>query len=173
MKYKLKESREILERTPYIIQAFLKNISSDWAKQNEGGESWSPYEILGHLIHGERTDWIPRCQIILDFGTSHPFTPFDRNAQKNESKGKSLSQLIDEFKKLRKENLAKLDAMELTEEDLEKKGMHPALGEVNLSELLASWTVHDLSHIAQIARVMAKQYRNEIGPWEEYLTIVS
>ena len=173
MKYKLKESREILERTPYVLQAFLKNISSDWSKQNEGGESWSPYEILGHLIHGERTDWIPRCQIILDFGTSHPFTPCDRNAQKNESKGKSLSQLIDEFKKLRKENLAKLDAMELTEEDLEKKGMHPELGEVNLSELLASWTVHDLSHIAQIARVMAKQYRNEIGPWKEYLTIVS
>lgn len=173
MKYKLKESREILERTPYVLQALLKNISSDWSKQNEGGESWSPYEILGHLIHGERTDWIPRCQIILELGTSHPFTPFDRNAQKNESKGKSLSQLIDEFKKLRKENLAKLESMNLSEEDLEKKGLHPELGEVNLSELLASWTVHDLSHIAQISRVMAKQYRNEIGPWKEYLRIVS
>lgn len=172
MEFKLKESREILERTPYILQSYLKNISSEWAKKNAGDESWSPYDIMGHLIHGEKTDWIPRIQIVLDMGTSHAFQPFDRNAQFTESKGRSLSQLIEEFKSLRKANLLKLDEMELDQNDLDKKGLHPELGEVTIKQLLATWTVHDLSHIAQISKVMASQYKEAVGPMIEYLSIL-
>jgi uncharacterized damage-inducible protein DinB len=172
MHFSIDKSIEILERTPGVLHAMLQNISADWTTKNEGGETWSVYDIIGHLIHGEKTDWIPRAEIILSEGPDKTFEAFDRFAQFEESKGKSLTQLLDEFKILRNENITLLRSKKLSGKDLEKKGIHPAFGEVTLSELLATWVVHDLNHIAQISRVMAKQYKPEVGPWIEYLRIL-
>ncbi|HEX5168048.1 MAG TPA: DinB family protein, partial [Cyclobacteriaceae bacterium] len=149
-----------------------KNISSDWTAPNEGGQSWSAYDIVGHLIHGEKTDWIPRTEIILSDKQEKAFEPFDRFAQFEASKGKSLNQLLDEFRMLRKKNVEYLRSKNITKMDLEKKGIHPAFGEVTLSQLLSTWVVHDLNHISQVSRVMAKQYKEEVGPWIEYLRIL-
>ncbi|MEI9912078.1 MAG: DinB family protein [Bacteroidota bacterium] len=168
----MRKSIEILERTPGVLTALLQNISDDWTSRNEGGETWSVYDIIGHLIHGERTDWIPRADIILSKKPNRNFEPFDRLAQLEESKGKSLTQLLDEFGLLRKKNIEYLRSKKLTGKNLEEKGIHPAFGEVTLSQLLSTWVVHDLNHIAQISRVMAKQYKAEVGPWIEYLKIL-
>ena len=172
MNFSLSKSIEILERTPDVLIVLLKNISPDWTSNNEGGESWSAYDIVGHLIHGEKTDWIPRMEIILSDIQDKRFELFDRFAQFEDSKGKSLTQLLDEFKSLRQKNIEFLRSSTLTDNDFEKTGIHPAFGEITLSQLLSTWTVHDLNHIAQISRVMAKLYMNDVGPWVEYLKIL-
>jgi hypothetical protein len=165
------KSIEILERTPGVLNALLKNISSDWSSKNEGGDSWSPYDFVGHLIHGEKTDWIPRVKIILSGKSERKFEPFDRFAQFNESKGKSLTALLDEFSKLRVQNIAYLKSENIIG-NLNATGVHPAFGDVTLRQLLATWVVHDLNHIAQISRVMAHQYKEDAGPWIGYLKIL-
>ena len=172
MKYSLPHSLEILERTPDLLKAWLSGLSEEWTHTNEGGETWSAYDILGHFIHGEKTDWIPRMEIILSDRADKTFVPFDRFAQFRDSEGKTLEELFAEFKRLRMESLERLRAAGLTEADWDKEGVHPEFGTVTLSELLATWVVHDMGHIAQIARVMAHQYRGEIGPWKAYLGIM-
>lgn len=172
MNFNLEKSFEILERTPAVLNDLLQNISPGWTSVNEGGDSWSVFDILGHLIHGERTDWIPRAEIILSGGINKTFEPFDRFAQFENSKGKSLQQLLDEFEILREFNIGNLRSKNISVDDLQRKGVHPAFGEVSLSQLLATWVVHDLNHIAQVTRVMAKQYKEEVGPWVEYLKIL-
>jgi hypothetical protein len=164
MNFTLSKSIEILERTPDILIAMLYDVSADWALNNEGGETWSVYDIAGHLIQGEKTDWIPRMEIILSDKPDKTFEPFDRFAQFEESKEGSLNQLLDEFKRLRKKNIEHLLSKKITKKNSEEKGIHPAFGEVTLSQLISTWAVHDLNHIAQIARVMAKQYKAEVGP---------
>jgi hypothetical protein len=172
MDLKVSEAIAILARTPAVLQNMLRGLSTEWTTPNEGPETWSAFDIVGHLIWGEKTDWIPRSHIILSDRTDKSFVPFDRFAQFRESSGKTLLQLLDEFEQLRKENLVQLAAMDLSPADLQKKGVHPAFGEVTLSQLLAAWVVHDLNHIAQIARVMAKQYQEASGPWVAYLKIL-
>lgn len=172
MQFNLNKSIEILERTPQVLSTLLNGISDDWIFNNEGGESWSPYDVIGHLIHGEKTDWLMRTTIILSDKTDKTFAPFDRFAQFEESKGKNLSQLLDDFQRLRNQNLAELKSKNITPEDLLKTGIHPSFGNVTLEHLLATWVAHDLGHIAQIARVMAKQYKDEVGPWREFLPIL-
>jgi len=172
MSFDLTNSIEILQRTPAVITSMLQGLSEEWIRHNEGGDTWSPYDIVGHLIHGERTDWITRMNIILSDSPDKRFQPFDRFAQMDDSKGKSLSQLLETFRSLREQNLQVLSSRNLAAEDLSKEGIHPAFGAVSLSQLLATWVVHDLNHIAQIARVMAAQYRTAVGPWVPYLRIL-
>ena len=163
MEYSLERSYEILDRTPAVLQALLAGLPDDWVMPNEGLETFSPYDVIGHLVHGEKTDWVVRTKMILEFGNIQTFEKYDRFAQYKESNGKSLRQLLDEFAALRKENMAWFKSENLTEADLNRNGMHPVLGEVTLRNLLATWVVHDLTHIAQITRVMAKQYKIEMG----------
>ena len=172
MKYSLQRSYEILDRTPAVLQALLAGLPGDWVLPNEGPETFSPYDVIGHLIHGEKTDWTVRMKLILEFGDNHTFEKYDRFAQYEGSDGKFLQQLLDEFAAIRKENMVWFKALNLTEDDLDKNGMHPVLGDVSLRNLLATWVVHDLTHIAQITRVMAKQYKSEIGPWTEFFRIL-
>jgi len=173
MTFDLKKSIDILERTPFTLGYLLNDISEEWALSNEGDDTFSPFDVLGHLIHGEKTDWIPRLKIILSNKADKTFRPYDRFAQYEESKGKTMNQLLEEFKQLRQQNLFLLRSENLKEEDFSKTGIHPKLGTVTLSQLIATWTVHDLSHIAQIARVMCKQYKNEVGPWIEFMGILT
>ena len=173
MDFDLIASIAVLERTPLTLRAMLDGLPAVWTDATEGPETWSPYVIVGHLIHGERTDWIPRAQMILAQGAERRFTPYDRFAQFRESEGKSLADLLDEFARLRAENLATLAGWRLTASQLDLKGEHPEFGAVTLRQLLATWVAHDLGHIAQTARVMAKQYRDAIGPWRAYLPIVT
>lgn len=173
MEFHLKNSLDILTRTPFVLQTLLDGLSEDWTHNNEGDNTWSAFDIMGHLIHGERTDWIPRMEIILSDSLNKKFETFDRFAQVSESKGKTLAQLLEEFKRLREENISVLKSKNLTAQDLLRKGIHPAFGEVTLKQLLATWTAHDLGHLAQIARVMAKQYTEEVGPWKQYLPILT
>lgn len=163
---------EILERTPVVLRSLLHGLTDDWVMQNEGENSWSPYDIVGHLVHGEKTDWIARARIILSDGPQKTFTPFDRFAMFSESKGKSLNQLLDEFESLRAENLRTLGSFNITSEKLDRTAQHPSLGLVTMRNLLATWTVHDLNHLHQMTRVMAKQYKTEVGPWVEYLGVM-
>lgn len=172
MQYSLERSYEILERTPAVFQALLAGLHDDWIMNNEGPETFSPYDVIGHLIHGEKTDWTVRTKMILEFGITKTFESFNRVAMYEESEGKSLQQLLDEFAVIRKENMIWFRSLNLTETDLDKKGMHPVMGDVTLRHLLATWTVHDLTHIAQITRVMAKQYKGEMGPWPEFFRIL-
>jgi uncharacterized damage-inducible protein DinB len=172
VKFALEEALPILRRTPALLRAMLWDLPEAWVRANEGADSWSPFDIVGHLIHGERTDWIPRLEIILSQGERQPFTPFDRFAQFEASRGKSLHQLLDAFSDLRAANLVRLDSHHLTRKDLDRRGTHPELGPVTLGELLATWVAHDLSHVAQIARVMGKQYTSEVGPWRAYLPML-
>jgi hypothetical protein len=173
MEFKLEQAIAILSRTPSVVETLLSGLPDDWVMNNEGGESWSPYDIIGHYIHGERTDWIQRMQIILSDRADRTFVPFDRFAQFEESKGKSLDNLLDEFKKARKDALQQLHAANITEADLDKTGTHPHFGTVTLRQLLSTWVVHDLAHINQITRVMAKQYTKEIGPWTEFFSVIT
>ena len=161
----------VLERTPATIRALLDGLSDTWITATEGEETWSPYDVIGHLIHGERTDWIPRTRHILS-GDKRPFAPFDRNAQFIESEGRTITELLSTFAELRRENVATLLSLNLTQADLEKEGQHPELGEVTLGQLLATWVVHDLDHVAQLARTMAKVYGESTGPWNAYLSIL-
>jgi len=172
MKFDLNKSIEILTNTPGVLESLLDGLSDEWLHSNEGMDTWSPYDIMGHLIHGERTDWMERMDIILNREDRH-FRPFDRFAQFTESEGKSLSDLLIEFRELRQKNLETLKKIDLTEDKLNKIGIHPKFGEVTLKQLLSTWTVHDLNHLAQISRVMAKQYKEEIGPWVEYLPVLT
>ena len=173
MNFDLTAGIMVLERTPPTLRAMLGGLSSLWIDATEGPDTWSPYVIVGHLIHGERTDWIARAQIILAQGADRRFTPYDRFAQFHESEGKPLAELLDEFARLRAENLATLTSWHLTDAELDLTGVHPEFGSVTLRQLLATWVTHDLGHIAQTARVMAKQYREAIGPWRGYLPIVT
>lgn len=172
MHFSLAHTIEILSRTPATLTSLLAGLSEPWIKNNEGTETWSPHDVVGHLIHGERTDWMPRLKIILELGESRPFDPFDRFAQFEASQGKSLSELLETFATLRRQNLVTLKQLNLTDEHFKLKGTHPDFGPVTLEQLLATWVVHDLNHISQIARVMAKQYVNEVGPWVSYLSIL-
>jgi len=172
MDFDLDTGIAVLERTPPALRAMLDGLPSSWTDATEGPDTWSPYVIVGHLIHGERTDWIPRARIILAQGTERRFAAYDRFAQFRESAGQSLAALLDEFARLRAENLATLTGWHLTDAQLDLQGEHPAFGAVTLRQLLATWVAHDLGHVAQTARVMAKQYRDAIGPWRAYLPIV-
>ena len=173
MNFSLARSVEILERTPLVLQTLLKDLHEDWTMNNEGPETFCPYDVIGHLIHGEKTDWRNRTMMILEHGVSKTFVPYDRFAQFEESQGKSLEQLLKEFEELRKDNLNWLRSLNLSETDFDKKGIHPSLGQVTLRQLLSTWVVHDLTHIAQASRVMAKQYKQEMGPWVEYFRIMN
>ena len=173
MEYQLDQAKEVLRRTPATLNALLADLPNEWVMSNEGPDTWSPYDVIGHLIHGEETDWIPRTRIILEQGEARPFDRFDRFAMFEESKGKSLLELLAEFERLRGESLRQLDELNLTPELLQKHGTHPVLGVVTLSQLLSAWVVHDLGHIRQIVRVMAKQYGDAAGPWTQFLTILS
>lgn len=172
MKFDLHKSIGVLERTPKVVAAMLEGLNEDWIMSNEGGESWSPYDIVGHFIHGEKTDWIERSKIILAQSENKTFEPFDRFAQFENSKGKTLSDLLNEFAELRSENIAELRSLQI-EGQLNLKGIHPDLGEVTLENLLSTWVVHDLGHIAQLGRVMSKQYKDNVGPWLAYLPILN
>ncbi len=172
MEFELDKAKEVLQRTPATLNALLNDLPNDWVLANEGPETFSPYDVIGHLIEGEENDWIPRARIIVEQGEARPFDKFDRFAMYEKSRGKSLSELLKQFEQLRSESLRQLDEMNLTPELLQKQGSHPALGVVTLSQLLSAWVVHDLGHIRQIVRVMAKQYREAIGPWTAYLSIV-
>ncbi|HWN12024.1 MAG TPA: DinB family protein [Pyrinomonadaceae bacterium] len=171
IEFNLNDAVAVLARTPANLAALLEELPDTWTSATEGAETWSPYDVIGHLIHGERTDWIPRARHILA-GETRPFEKFDRMAQFTESKGKSLSELLAEFVNLRRDNIAELLEMKLTREDLGRKGLHPELGEVTLEQLLATWVVHDLDHVAQIARTMSKVYEQTVGPWTAYLSIL-
>lgn len=173
MLFNLLHATEILSRTPAVLNSLFSNLSTEWIMANEGNETWSPFDVLGHLIHGERTDWIPRIKLILQSGESEPFETFDRFAQFEESKGKSSAELLKTFAELRTQSLTLLASLNITTEDLEKSGMHPQLGIVRLEQLLATWVAHDLSHLTQITRTMAKQYGEAVGPWEAYLSVLS
>lgn len=172
MEHDLAKTVALLSRTPAALNALLRDLPEDWTSGNEGGKTWSPYDVVGHLIHGERTDWIARARIILQQGESRPFDRFDRFAQERDSQGKSLAQLLDEFARLRAQNLDTLRAMKLRPEDLARRGRHPALGTVTLSQLLASWPAHDMTHLHQISRIMAHQYREAVGPWSKFMGVL-
>ena len=172
MKFDLGKAIEILSATPPTLCSLLGEVSDDWTAGSGEGDAWGPFDVVGHLIHGEETDWIPRAQMILSLGETRTFVPFDRFAQFQRSKGKTLTDLLDEFADARKKNIATLRSWSLTERKLELKGLHPELGEVTLQQLLTTWVVHDLNHIRQIATSMARKYSDEVGPWNEYLSIL-
>lgn len=172
MEFQLPLAIEILERTPATFRALLGGVSEAWTTPNEGPDTFSAFDNLGHVIHGERADWIPRARIILAQGENRRFEPFDRFAQYRESEGKSTAQLLDEFERLRAENVATLRGWKLGDRELALEGEHPAFGAVTLRQLLATWVAHDLGHIAQTSRVLAKQYREAVGPWRAYLPIL-
>lgn len=172
MKSDLAKTIAILERTPSVLTAMLKDLPDEWVMNNEGPDTFSPYDVVGHLLHGEKADWPDRVRMIIEHGPSKTFIPYDRFAMYEESKGKSLAQLLEEFAVLRKKNVEWLQSLQLTDEDLGKKGMHPNFGEVTQDQLISTWAVHDLTHIAQISRVMAKQYKTEIGPWSAFFRVL-
>lgn len=163
----------ILRNTPEVLRGLLRDLDAKWVTSNYGENTFSPFDVVGHLIHGEKTDWIPRARIILDHGETRAFEPFDRYAMYEASKGRTIGELLDEFESLRGENLIALLALNLTEADLDRRGTHPALGTATLRQLLAMWPVHDLNHIHQIAKCMAWQYRDEIGPWRAYVRVLA
>jgi hypothetical protein len=172
MEHNLQHTIALLARTPSALNALLRDLPDEWTFQNEGGKTFNAFDVIGHLIHGERTDWMPRARRILESGESRAFDIFDRRAQERESQGKSLGQLLDEFADLRAQNLADLRALNLQPEDLGRRGLHPGLGPVTLSQLLATWAAHDLTHLHQISRIMAHQYRDAVGPWTAYLGVM-
>jgi len=171
-RFDLANAIEVLERTPAAFRALLAGLPDAWTTPNEGPDTFSAFDNVGHLVHAERTDWIPRARIILEHGPSRAFDPFDRFAQAHESRGKRVGDLLDELSTLRAQNLDTLRGWRLTARELALEGAHPALGRVTLAQLLAAWVVHDLGHLAQTSRVMAKQWRDEVGPWRAYLPIV-
>ena len=172
MNFTLSDALPVLRATPEVLGAWLRSLPDAWVRSNEGPDTWSPYDIVGHLIHGERTDWIPRLELLLSQGDSRPFTPFDRFAQFRESRGKSLEELLDTFAELRRTNVGRLESHGLQGSDLDRRGLHPELGPVTLGQLLATWVAHDLNHLGQIARVMGRQYTGAVGPWLEYLPLL-
>ncbi len=172
VEHNLQNTIRLLSRTPGAFNALLRDLPEAWILPNEGDNTWNVFDVIGHLIHGERTDWMPRTRMILQCGESKTFEPFDRWAQQRVSQDKSLGQLLDEFARLRSQNLDELRALNLRREHLELRGCHPALGVVTLSQLLATWAAHDLTHLHQISRIMAHQYREAVGPWSAYLGVM-
>ena len=172
MQQNLPQTLALLARTPAALNALLRDLPEAWTLANEGENTWNAFEVVGHLIHGERTDWMQRVKIVRQFGETRVFDPFDRGGHIREIQGKSMAQLLDEFARVRAENLGELRALNLRQEDLERRGRHPALGVVTLSELLAAWATHDLTHLHQISRVMAHQYREAVGPWSKFLGVL-
>lgn len=170
--FELDHARTLLERTPATLDALLRALPESFARADEGPGTWSPFDVVGHLIHGERTDWVVRAKLILQPGGPHTFEPFDRFAQAEASRGQTLDALLDTFAALRAENLRALDALALSPADFDRRGQHPDLGPVTLRQLLATWVAHDLGHLAQISRAMAKVYREEVGPWRAYLSVL-
>jgi hypothetical protein len=168
----LEECLSVLTRTPATLDTLLRDLPEAWTAATEGPGTWSPYDVIGHLIHGERVDWMPRLAIILEHGPARSFDPFDREAQFRESDDKSLATLLDEFSSLRHENLSRLRALNLQPWQFELQGTHPALGPVTVRQLMATWTAHDLAHILQVSRVMARRFKQEVGPWAEYLSVM-
>ena len=178
MQFTVERAIELLSATPATLRSLLGNLSRDWTSiegSNSSGQNgqWGPFDVVGHLIHGEETDWIPRARMLLEQGENRTFVPFDRFAQFERSEGKTLDQLLDEFVNLRAGNLATLRSWSLSEEQLDLRGLHPELGEVSLRELLATWVVHDLNHVRQIVTAMARKYEGEVGPWKAYLSILN
>jgi len=171
-RFDLGETVALLERTPAALDALLRGLPDNWVRRNEGENTFSAFDIVGHLIVGEKTDWIPRARRILESGEERPFDRFDRFAQFKETEGKSLEQLLDEFARARKKSLAALEAMKLKSEDFKRRGKHPRLGSVTLAQLLATWAAHDLTHLHQLSRVMAHQYREAVGPWTVFLGVL-
>ena len=171
--FDIDEAIAILERTPATVDAMLRDLPDGWITANEGDRTWSPFDVVGHLIHGERTDWMERARLILEHGESKPLKKFDRFAQFTVSKGRALPALLDEFDSLRQKNLEELKGLKLTHADLDRRGRHPELGVVTLRQLLSTWVAHDLDHVVQISRVLARQYSDEVGPWRAYLRIIS
>jgi hypothetical protein len=169
----MKRSVQILARTPATVEALLSGLSDEWLHANEGPDTWSPFQVLGHLIHGEETDWIPRMEILLEHGEARPFEPFDRFAHIERFRGEALGSLLEQFAARRRESLIRLEQLIVDPSALEGRGVHPELGPVQLSELLATWVVHDLGHLAQISRVMARQLTSEVGPWAAFLPVLS
>jgi uncharacterized damage-inducible protein DinB len=172
MEHNLQDTISLLSRTPAALDALLRDLPEGWTSRNEGGDTWSVFDVVGHLIHAERADWMPRAKVVLEHGEARAFEPFDRLGQVHESQGKTLGQLLDTFTQLRAENLEELRALHLRPEDLALRGRHPGLGTVTLSELLATWAAHDLTHLHQISRIMAHQYREVVGPWSRYLGVL-
>lgn len=172
MEQLLNETISLLARTPATLNALLRDQPEIWSHRNEGGDTFTPFDVVGHLIHAERADWIPRARIILQHGEGRAFDPFDREGHKREVEGKTMSDLLDEFAMVRAENLGELRAWKLKPSDLEKRGLHPSLGSVTLSQLLATWAGHDLTHLHQISRTLAHQYRETVGPWSQYLGVL-
>jgi len=169
----IEDAVALLTRTPATLDALLRGLPDGWSVAHEGGDTWSPFDVIGHLIHGERTDWVPRAKIILEYGEARPFDTFDRFAQLALSGERTLADLLDEFAALRQDSLRELATLRLTETDLDRRGRHPELGAVTLRQLLATWVAHDLDHVVQVSRVLARQYSDEVGPWRAYLRIVS
>ena len=172
MKFTIDKSIEILASTPSVLEAHLNHLSKEWLHNNEGGNTWSPFEIVIHLINGEKTNWVPRINIILSENKEKSFVSFIRMDDTDSHKEKSVTNLLNEFKERRNQNINSLKAMKISVNDLDKTAIHPVFGTVTLSQLIATWTTHDLNHLAQIARVLAKQYKDEVGPWDEYLPIL-
>ena len=172
MSFSLAEATQVLQRTPAVFRALLGGLPDAWLRCDEGPDTFTPFDNLAHVIHGERTDWITRARIILEQGENRRFEPFDRFAHKRESAGRSIAQLLDEFAALRAENLATLQSWNLGARELALEGEHPALGRVTLQQLLATWAAHDLGHVAQTTRVMAKRYREDVGPWRAYMPVM-
>ena len=172
MKHNLQGTISLLTRTPAALDALLRDLPETWTFRNEGEGTWTAFDVVGHLIFGERTDWIPRAKIILQFGETRTFEPFDMRGHERESQGKSLGQLLDEFGRLRSDSLSELHTLNLRHEDLDRTGCHPTLGVVTLSQHLATWAAHDLTHLHQISRVLAHQYREAVGPWSAYLGVL-
>jgi hypothetical protein len=171
MEFRLDEALPVLRRTPAALRALLHELPTTWTEATEGPDTWSPFDVVGHLIHGE-TNWVPRIEHILRHGDSVTFTPFDREGMFTESKGRSLDELLDTFDRVRTESLARLDELKLTDADLERHGRHPEFGVVTMGQHMATWVAHDLGHIRQIVRVMARQYTDAVGPWRVYLSIL-
>ena len=172
MEHNLEQTISLLSRTPAALNALLRELPEMWTLRNEGEDTWNVFDVVGHLVHAERADWMPRARRVLQFGETRAFEPFDRLGQVRESQGKSLGQLLDEFAQLRSENLGELRGLNLSQGDLARGGRHPAFGAVTLSQLLATWAAHDLTHLHQISRVMAHQYREAVGPWRGYLGVL-
>jgi len=172
MAFQFDEAVEILRRTPAVLREMLYGLPDAWLSHSEGPDTWSPRDVVGHLIHGEEEDWIPRAKIILEHGESLPFEPFDRFAFRDRIEGRTCAELLERFAALRADNLDTLAALSLSTEQLALKGVHPAFGAVTMEQLIATWAVHDLSHIYQIARVMASRYHAAVGPWKEYLGVL-
>ena len=172
MEFRYDDALPVLRRTPTVLRALLLDLPVPWIEATEGPGAWSPFDVVGHLIHGDRTDWLPRVEHILRHGDAVPFPAFDREAMFAASKGLSLSELLDTFGRSRTENLDRLVALGLTDADLARRGRHPEFGVVTLGQHLATWVAHDLSHIGQVVRVMARQYSTAVGPWRAYLPIL-